>query len=112
MHKSSAHNPSPPAIAIAALTVVAAALAGGGGPGSVAAAIRPDAPTAAGALGEPAGECHEVDSSAEPLVVDWKVEQRGDLEEAMHDGVAVVSYSCKGIKLLKECHIDGKYGFL
>ncbi len=30
----------------------------------------------------------------------------------MHDGVAVVSYSCKGIKLLKACHVEGAYGYL
>src|SRR4051812_46450906 len=113
MRKRSAHNTVRPAISMAGLGVLAAAMAAGCGPGSAASKIRPDDPTAANALGEAGGgECHEVDSSAEPLVVDWKVEQRGDLEEAMHDGVAVVAYSCKGIKLLKDCHIDGKYGFL
>jgi len=46
------------------------------------------------------------------LIVDWKPEQRGDLEVAMKEGVAVVAYSCDGIKLLKDCHIDGQYGFM
>jgi TPR repeat protein len=82
----------------------------GCGPGAAAEAIRPGDPTAAGALGE--GSCHDPETFGEPLVVDWKPEQRGDLEVAMKEGVAVVSYSCKGIKLLKDCHIDGKYGFI
>jgi TPR repeat protein len=30
----------------------------------------------------------------------------------MHDGVAVVAYSCSGIKLLKACHVEGAYGYL
>lgn len=30
----------------------------------------------------------------------------------MKEGVAVVSYSCKGLKVLKDCKVDGKYGFL
>jgi TPR repeat protein len=82
------------------------------GPGAVGSAVRPEAPTAASALGDDAATCHDVAAGGEPLVVDWKPEQRGDLEEAMHDGVAVVEYSCKGIKLLKGCRIEGKYGFL
>lgn len=45
-------------------------------------------------------------------MVDWKPEQRGDLEELMHDGVAVVAYSCDGIKLMKDCKLDGSYGYL
>ncbi len=92
--------------------IVWALLGAGCGAGAAAEAIRPADPTAGAALGE--GTCHEVEATAaaEPLVVDWKPEQRGDLEEAMHDGVAVVAYSCKGIKLLKECKLDGNYGYL
>jgi TPR repeat protein len=86
----------------------------GCGPGAAAEAIRPNDPTAASALGE--AECHEVGSSGEPLVVDWKPEERGDLEIAMKEGVAVVAYSCTGIKLLKDCHVGKEdkdaYGFM
>ncbi|HSN98959.1 MAG TPA: hypothetical protein VLS89_11760, partial [Candidatus Nanopelagicales bacterium] len=82
------------------------------GPGAAAETIRPNDPTAAEALGEPGGECREVGSTGEPLVVDWKPELRGDLEIAMREGVAVVSYSCEGIKLLKDCRIEGSYGYL
>jgi uncharacterized protein len=45
-------------------------------------------------------------------VVDWKTEQRGNLEVAMKEGIAVVSYSCAGIKVLPECKLDGEYGFI
>lgn len=81
----------------------------GCGPGAAAQTIRPADPTASTALGE--APCREVTAGAEPLVVDWKPEQRGDLEVAMKDGLAVVSYSCKGIKVLADCHVDGSYTF-
>lgn len=101
--------------AIAPLALVIAACGG-----TPAEKIRPKDPTAAGALGEKgsgpgasAGECHEAESTGEPLIVDWKPEQRSDLEIVMKEAVAVVHYSCKGgFKLLKECKVDGKYGFL
>ncbi len=84
---------------------------GGGTPGE---AVRPKDPTFAGTMGESGGggSCHEIESYGEPLVVDWKPEQRGDLEVVMKEGVAVAAYSCKGLKILKDCKVDGKYGFL
>lgn len=72
--------------------------------------MRPKEVTAAEGMNE--GPCREADNSGEPLVVDWKPEQRGDLEVLMKENVAIVSYSCKGFKLLKECKVDGNYGFL
>jgi uncharacterized protein len=80
------------------------------GPGAAAEAIRPKDPTASQALGET--KCHSVERGAEPLVVDWKPEQRGDLEVAMREGIAVFSYSCDKIQLLGDCHLEGSYGFL
>jgi TPR repeat protein len=80
------------------------------GAGGAAEAVRPADPTAKAALGET--ECRSVEKGGEPLVVDWKAEQRGDLEVAMKDGVAVVAYSCQSIKLLPDCHIDGTYGYI
>ena len=67
--------------------------------------MRPKEATAATALqeGEPA-VCKDVKSGGEPLIVDWKQEQRGNLEIAMKDGVAVVAYSCDAIKLLDSWH--------
>jgi len=95
--------------------VVTAAACGGGTPAET---VRPKDPTAAGALGEKSSgtpgsaDCREVESTGEPLVVDWKPEHRGDLEIVMKEGVAVASYSCKGLKILKDCKAEGAYGFL
>lgn len=80
------------------------------GPGQVGDALRPGDTTAHQALGE--GPCRAVAEHADPLIVDWKPEQRGDLEVGMAEGVAVVAYSCNAIRVLKDCHVDGKYGFI
>jgi hypothetical protein len=95
-----------------ASTLAAAALLASSCGGTPADALRPKDPSAAAALGDDAASCHQIEKYGEPLVVDWKPDQRGDLEEVMHDGVAVVAYSCSGIKLLKQCHVDGSYGYL
>jgi hypothetical protein len=78
--------------------------------GSAAEAVRPEVPTAAAALDE--AECRTVEQGGQPLIVDWKPDQRGELEIAMKDGVAIVSYSCQGITLLPDCRLDGEYGFI
>jgi TPR repeat protein len=83
---------------------------GCGGVGAAAQAVRPEAPTGAAALGEPT-ECRDVSGGAKPLIVDWKPEQRVDLEVAMSDGLAVVKYDCKGMELLSDCRLEGSYGF-
>ncbi len=95
-----------------ALTFLSTLAGLGCGPGGAAEAIRPETPTASNALGEAQTECRDVKAGGEPLVVDWKPEKRGDLEVAMSDGVAIVKYSCEGIELLKDCKIDGSYGFI
>jgi uncharacterized protein len=50
--------------------------------------------------------------NTEPLVVDWSPAARGNLETSMHDGIAVVSYTDKGMRVLAGCHVDGTYGFI
>jgi TPR repeat protein len=81
------------------------------GTGGVAQSVRPADPTAGSTLGEAA--CREGDARVDPLVVDWKPDQRGDLEVAMKEGLAVVSYSCKkGVQILRDCKVEGSYGFL
>jgi hypothetical protein len=45
------------------------------------------------------------------LVVDG-TRQRSDLEVAMREGVSVVKFDGSGMKLLKDCRIDGNYGFI
>jgi uncharacterized protein len=52
-----------------------------------------------------------VDGPGSPLVVDWKAEQRVDLEVAMRQGVAVVAYDGNHLRLLGDCRIEGTYGF-
>jgi TPR repeat protein len=82
----------------------------GCGAGTAGVAVQPKETTAAQALGQT--ECVDVAAGAEPLVVDWKPEQRRELERAMKDGVAVVAYSCKSIRLMNECKLDGTYGYI
>jgi uncharacterized protein len=72
-------------------------------------AVRPNAIRGAAALGESGGTCPTPHST--PLVVDWKADERADLELAMQHGVAVVAYTCAGIKLLPDCHVTGGYGY-
>src|SRR5690242_3297186 len=74
---------------------------------------RPDDPTARSVLDRhPGWECHSVGSYGEPLVVDLEAHERADIEEAMRDGVALVAYDCKTLRLLRGCSVDGSYGFM
>jgi TPR repeat protein len=79
-------------------------------------AIRPKDQTYAGAAGvetlQGGATCHDVGSEGSPLIVDWKPEERSDLEVAMRQGVAVVHYDCNAFRLLGDCHPDGIYGFI
>ena len=56
--------------------------------------------------------CTSSAGHGEPLVVDWQPGQRVDLEAAMKDGVALVHYDCKTIRLVRGCRIEGGYGFM
>lgn len=78
---------------------------------SCGATVRPRELTAWQVVGDGAAQCRAA-GPGEPLVVDWEAHERGNLEEAMHDGVAVVSYDCKTLRLLKGCSVDSAYGFL
>ena len=81
---------------------------------SVAQAVRPEDPSAQAALErkKKGSACLAVGRLGEPLIVDWEAHQRADMEEAMHDGVAVVAYDCASLRLLKGCSVEGSYGFL
>lgn len=83
---------------------------GCGAPNQNAHAVRPANPTAADARGSQS--VYVIEAEGQPLIVDWQPETRGDLEVAMHDGVAVVGFDAKGLRLLKDCHLPGKYGFV
>lgn len=98
-------------VAVGGWWAVAAVLAGCG----AGKAVRPEDPSYAGAVGEAkqgAAICRAIDAEGSPLIVDWKPEERADLEIAMHQGVAVVHYDCNELKLLADCHSDGDYGFV
>jgi uncharacterized protein len=49
---------------------------------------------------------------ADLMAIDWKPELRGDFEAAMKEGLAVVHYDCKSLKLQPSCSLDGTYGYL
>jgi uncharacterized protein len=89
----------------------------GGGTGAAGEAVRPNDPTAAEAMGESGqgsagGKCSNVSEDARPFLADWKTDDRAQLEAAMQDSLAVVSYTCDGIKVLSDCKLPGSnYGF-
>lgn len=76
----------------------------------VADKVAPENPKAADVRGSES--VYVIEAKGQPLIVDWQPEARGDLEVAMKEGVAVVGFSEKGLRLLKDCHIDGEYGFI
>ncbi|MBZ5709477.1 sel1 repeat family protein [Nannocystis pusilla] len=87
-------------------------MAGGGcGAGTVGKAVRPTEPTAGEALGAVEVSCREGASDAQPLVVDMTSSERVDLEVAMKEGVAIVAYDCKSMRLLPACKLAGTYKF-
>lgn len=73
--------------------------------------VRPKDPTFEGARGG-ASSCKDAGDESTPLIVDWNPEERGDLEVAMKQGVAVFHHDCKTTKLLQDCKVEGPYSFL
>jgi len=82
-----------------------------GGPGHVGEAVRPKAATGHEAMGEAHVEACAKAVAGEPLVVDLKSNERSDLEIAMKDGVVVVGFDCKSLKITKGCSAPGSYRF-
>ncbi|MCY1059032.1 tetratricopeptide repeat protein [Nannocystis sp. SCPEA4] len=75
-------------------------------------AVRPTQPTASEALGTVDVKCRPEATEAQPLVVDLPSSARVDLEVAMKEGVAVVAYDCKTMRLLSGCKLAGRYEFV
>lgn len=73
--------------------------------------VRPEERTANDAMGE--GTCDEeaIKADANPLVVDWSDSDRAALESEMSKGVALVEYTCDGVKVLKGCAVEGVYSY-
>jgi hypothetical protein len=99
-------------LALAALGATAASVAACGGvPANAGDAVRPKDGRGDEALGQaPALEAC-APGPAESFVVDLESNQRSDLELAMKDGLAVVSYDCKSLKILKDCRVKGTYAY-
>lgn len=74
--------------------------------------VQPKDMTAGMAAGEGI-KCNDAALADEAMtfVVDWKDGQRAALESAMGKGVAVVKYSCNGVKVLPACRVRGDYGY-
>jgi hypothetical protein len=71
--------------------------------------VRPEAPTAAEATGE---RCDPKAEVSNVYVVDLPPERRSDLELALgNENLAVVSFSCDQLKVLKTCRAVGRYEF-
>lgn len=77
-------------------------------PGGVAQLAMPDSPSGSDVVD---GRCAEVGEYPEPLVVDMSPADRSSLELAMRDGLAVVSYGCKGLRVLSRCKAEGAYQY-
>ncbi|GMV14540.1 MAG: sel1 repeat family protein [Sorangiineae bacterium PRO1] len=91
---------------IAGLITLAIGVSAGCGPGKVGEAVRPEAPKVQHSL------CDSVADFGQPLIVDLKAHERAVYEAVMKDGVAVVSYDCNQLRIIKDCKIDGDYGFV
>lgn len=99
---------SRPFLVVFALSLVACAGAG--------AASRPADISASHATGEsaaPGGACNPAakPNQVTPFVADWTDGERSSLESAMKKGVAVVSWTCEGVKVLPACRVKGDYAY-
>lgn len=72
--------------------------------------VQPKDMTAGMAAGEGCDATALADE-AMTFVVDWKDGQRAAIESAMQKGVAVVKYSCEGVKVLSTCRVRGDYQY-
>jgi hypothetical protein len=79
--------------------------------GAAGKAIQPTDPSAHEAMKEPSTLQACAPAPGQPLVVDMKSSDRSDLELAMREGLVVVAYNCKELKLLRACSVHGNYAF-
>jgi uncharacterized protein len=87
--------------------------------GAPAKAVQPPVPTVGGGnsgggggAAKPSIEACKPGDRHDVMVVDWTPELRGDLEVAMKEGVAVLGYDCKSVKLVPTCSLAGTYGYI
>ncbi len=76
--------------------------------------VRPDQAKAGSALGEKL-ECTEEmlsdSNGTERFVVEWGDGDRATLESEMARGIALVKFTCDGIKVLRNCAVPGEYAY-
>ncbi|MEO1269083.1 MAG: hypothetical protein AAFX99_13360 [Myxococcota bacterium] len=97
------------------LTLVASAALLTAGCANKANLVRPDAESASEALGEVlecTPEMLKDSNGTERFVVEWADGDRGTLESEMASGVALVKFTCDGIKVMRGCAIPGEYGYM
>jgi TPR repeat protein len=46
---------------------------------------------------------------AEPFIVDWAPDKRGDVELALKRSVIAAKVTCDGVELLRDCQVEGEY---
>src|SRR5262245_8742650 len=100
----------------AVLAAAAAALAvlSGCPSGKAAKVVQPKPPTVGSV--DPSSKPPSIEACKTPqrhdlMVVDWTPELRSDLEVAMKEGIALVSYDCKSLHLATSCSLEGSYGY-
>lgn len=75
------------------------------------AGLKPAGLVAADAVASAPCNPAEAAGDHEHFIVGWDEGTRTALETAMGRGVAVVSYSCEGVKVLPACKVEGVYGY-
>jgi hypothetical protein len=93
-------------VTVGGASLAAAACTGAGGE-----AVRPKDGSGNEALGQAPVLEACAPGPAESFVVDLEASQRSDLELAMKDGLAVVSYDCRSLKIFKDCRVKGTYSY-
>jgi uncharacterized protein len=89
--------------------------------GKAAQTVQPNQPTvgdadpsmqSGGASGGAGVDACKTADRADLMVVDWTPEMRSDIEVAMKEGLALVTYDCKSVKLVQACSLTGEYGYI
>jgi hypothetical protein len=102
-------------IVLVALAVLAVATGSGCPAGKAAKVVQPPPPKVGdsdASMKPPSIEACKTPARHDLMVVDWTPELRGDLEAAMKEGLALVAYDCKALKLAPACSLEGSYGYI
>lgn len=80
---------------------------------SVTDAVRPEQQSASENLNDSACTPDSLinPSGTQRFLVDWNDGDRSSLEDEMHEGVALIKYTCEGMEVLRSCAQPGDYGY-